>query len=111
MAGMDDDGQPIGYQILPRGTPVVTRDGVQIGTVAKVLDNAREHIFDGIEVRTDVGTVFVDAPEVERITDRRVTLTIDAAEAAQLPSPRGSLGRMEQSTKRRAGRMKRWFGG
>ena len=26
--GMDDEGQPIGYKVLPRGTPVVTSDGV-----------------------------------------------------------------------------------
>ena len=68
---------------------------MQLGTVAEVLDNAREHIFDGIVVRTDAGSVFVDAPEVARITERRVTLTIDAAEAAQLPQPRGSLGRTD----------------
>ena len=111
MASADDDGQPIGYQVLPRGTPVVTRDGVRLGTVSKVLDNAREHIFDGIVVRADGRDVFVDAPEVARITERQVTLTIDAAEAAQLPERRGWMGRMEHSAKRRAHRMKRRFGG
>jgi hypothetical protein len=107
----DDEGQPIGYQVLPRGTPVVTRDGVRVGTVAKVLDNAREHIFDGILVRVEGRQVFVDAPEVERITDRRVSLTIDASEVAQLPDHRGWMGRMEASAKQRATRMKRRFGG
>ena len=29
-------------------------------------------------------------PEVARITERRVTLTIDAAEARKLPEPRGA---------------------
>jgi hypothetical protein len=82
---MDDEGQQIGYLALPRGVPVVTADGVRIGTVARVLDNAREHIFDGIVVRTEHGERFVDAPEVARIAERRVTLTIDAAEAARLP--------------------------
>ena len=81
---MADDDQ-IGYQALPRGVPVVASDGVEIGTVHKVLDNAREHIFDGIEVRTRDGIRFVDAPEVVRITARQVTLSIDAAEAAALP--------------------------
>ena len=50
-------------------------------------DNAREHIFDGIVVKTEKGDRFVDAPEVARITLRQVTLTIDAAEAAELPEP------------------------
>jgi hypothetical protein len=81
---MADDHQ-IGYQALPRGVPVVSSDGIEIGTVHRVLDNAREHIFDGIEVRTRDGVRFVDAPEVARITRHRVTLSIDAAEAGSLP--------------------------
>ena len=84
----DDDDHSISYLALPRGVPVVTSDGVQIGTVAKVQDNAREHIFDGIVVRTEKGDIFVDAPEVSRITLREVTLTIDAGEAASLQPPR-----------------------
>jgi hypothetical protein len=84
---VSDDHQ-IGYQALPRGVPVVTSDDVQIGTVHKVLDNAREHIFDGIVVKTENGNRFVDAPEVARITERQVTLSIDAGEAAALPPPR-----------------------
>jgi PRC-barrel domain len=82
---MDDEGHQIGYLALPRGVPVVTADGAQIGTVSRVLDNAREHIFDGIVIRTEQGERFVDAPEVARIAERRVTLTIDAAQAARLP--------------------------
>src|SRR5205823_10634678 len=59
-ASMDDD-QQIGYQALPRGVPVFTSDGVELGRVHRVQDNAREHIFDGILVRTRAGRVFVDA--------------------------------------------------
>ena len=46
----DDDDHPIGYQALPRGVPVHASDGEQVGTVHRVLDNAREHIFDGIVI-------------------------------------------------------------
>jgi PRC-barrel domain len=106
----DDDGLQIGYKILPRGTPVVTTDGVEIGKVQQVLDNAREHIFDGIVVRTPARRVFVDAPEVARITERRVTLTIDAAEAAGLPEHRGWRGNMETRARRSASRWKRRLG-
>jgi hypothetical protein len=83
-----DDGQQIGYQALPRGVPVFTSDGVELGTVHRVQDNAREHIFDGIVVATSEGNVFVDAPEVARITAQRVTLTIDAVQARDLPPQR-----------------------
>jgi hypothetical protein len=56
-------------------------------------------------VDTETGKRFVDAPEVARITRARVTLTIDAAEAAELPAQPGVLGTLEA----RAGRMgRRW---
>jgi hypothetical protein len=104
----DDDGLAIGYKVLPKGTPVVTADGERLGEVVKVLDNAREHIFDGIVVKTREGRrVFVDAPEVRRIAERRVTLTISLAEAADLPEDRGMIGALEKGARRRADRWKR----
>ena len=108
---MSDDEHQIGYKVLPRGTPVLTSDGEQLGTVQKVLDNVREHIFDGIVVSTSGGKRFVDAPEVDTITNKRVTLTIDAAAAASLPEHKGMLGQVENAAKRRANRLRRRFGG
>jgi hypothetical protein len=90
MADEDDDHQ-IGYQALPRGVPVYASDGELVGTVHRVLDNAREHIFDGIVITTPEGRRFVDAPEVARITLRRVTLTITAEEARALPERGGAM--------------------
>jgi hypothetical protein len=107
---VDDDGQQIGYLALPLGTPVHTSDGALLGTVLKVQDNAREHIFDGIVVKTPEGSVFVDAPEVVRITERRVTLSIDAAQARALPAPRGMRGSVATGAKRTGRRWKRWLG-
>ena len=98
---MEDDGPQIGYKVLPRGTPVHASDGGRVGTVEQVLDNAREHIFDGIVVRTRAGRRFVDAPEVARITERRVTLAIDSAKAADLPDYRRPLfGFASRATRR-----------
>jgi len=105
----DDEGQQIGYKVLPRGVPVVTSDGEQLGTVHRVLDNAREHIFDGIIVSTPDGRRFVDAPEVVRITEQRVTLSIDAEEAKALPEHRGMRGSLETRAKRSAQRWRRRF--
>ena len=96
MSDSEDDHQ-IGYQALPRGVPVVTSDGVELGTVHRVQDNAREHIFDGIVFENEAGIdVFVDAPEVARTAERGVTLNITAAQAAELPPHRGGggLGRL-----------------
>ena len=95
----DDDGQAISYKVVPRGTPVRSADGVQVGTVRRAQETGREHIFDGIVIDTKNGKRFVDAPEVARIAERWVTLTISAAEAAELPPPGGGMRqRVDQAT-------------
>ena len=106
MAAEDDDHQ-IGYQALPRGVPVHASDGELLGTVHRVQDNAREHIFDGIVIDTEDGRRFVDAPEVARITRRRVTLTIDAEQARELPEHRGRLGSLQIRAQRAGQRWRR----
>jgi hypothetical protein len=106
----DDDGPQIGYKVLPRGVPVHTADGDLLGTVHRVLELEREHLFDGIVVTTPSGRRFVDAPEVARITEKRVTLTIDAQEAKKLPEPRGLRASLEYRAKRTGRRWKRRFG-
>jgi hypothetical protein len=88
---VEDDGHAISYKVLRRGTAVRSADGERVGTVRRVQENARENIFDGIVIDTREGQRFVDAPEVARIAERGVTLTIDAAEAAQLPAPESRL--------------------
>ena len=105
----NDDGHAIGYKVLRRGTPVRTSDGVQIGTVRRVQDNAREHIFDGIVIDTPDGRRFVDAPEVARIFERAVILTISAEEARELPEQGSAVAdRMRNArTVRRAKRLGR----
>jgi len=87
----EDDGHAIGYKVLRRGTAVRSSDGIEIGRVRRVLDNAREHIFDGIVVDTADGQRFVDAPEVARILERAVILTITAEEAARLPEQQSAV--------------------
>jgi hypothetical protein len=81
-----DDGIAVHYSELARGTPVFDSDEVQVGTVDEVRDLYRERILDGIVIKTTAGERrFVDAPEVARTAERAVTLTIPAAEVAQLP--------------------------
>ena len=88
-----EDEHAIGYQVLPPGVPVETADGTQVGTFDKAIHHAREHMLDGIVIRTGNGRLFVDAPEIARITNRRVILTIDVAAVGELPPYRGFLGR------------------
>jgi hypothetical protein len=95
-----DEGSPIHYMAVPRGTPVYGSDGVEVGQVVEMLDNARENIFDGVVFRgSDGKSRFADAPEVARTAERAVTLTISSGEAMELAPPEkasragGGLGR------------------
>lgn len=89
-----DDGTAISYTALPAGVPVYDSTEAEVGTLRKVLDNARERIFDGIEVqRRDGVVVFVDAPEVARTAERGVTLNITGAELDAYPPVKGAVKR------------------
>lgn len=85
-----DHGDPIAYTVLAEGTPVLSSDGTEVGKVTRVLADAASDIFDGIAIDTSDGERFVDAPEVKGLYERAVVLTIDAAQAAQLPMHSGS---------------------
>ena len=104
-----DDGYAISYKVLERGTPVCDRDGGAVGSVRQVLENEAEHIFDGLVIDTPAGERFVDAPEVARIAERRVTLTLDAAGVAALPE-HDSAGGPTFRANTRGGRLSRYFG-
>lgn len=106
----DDDGHAISYKVLAPGTPVVASDGVRVGTVREVLENVAEHIFDGLVVDTPDGQRFVDAPEIARIAERRVTLTLDGAAVAALPE-QDPKGAPTYRASARGGRLGRFFGG
>jgi hypothetical protein len=107
---IDDPGDPIAYGALQPGTPVVSSDDFRLGTVERVVDNPKEHIFDGIVMRTDGGLLWVDAPEVQRINERQVTLNIDSATAAE-ELTRYAPGAPEYRANVRGGRLSRFFGG
>jgi sporulation protein YlmC with PRC-barrel domain len=105
-----DDGHAIHYTAVERGTPVYGSDGVEVGKVDQVVDNYREHILDGIVIRTKGGeVVFADAPEVARTAERGVTLSITSEEAAELPPPERGAGTFRANP--RAGRLGRLLGG
>jgi len=110
MSPSDDGGHAISYKVLEAGTAVCASDGSPVGTVREVLENVAEHIFDGLVIDTPDGERFVDAPEIARIAERRVTLALDAAGAAGLPE-RDSAGGPTFRANARGGRLSRLFGG
>ena len=107
---VDDGDHAISYKVLDRGTPVVDRDGGDVGSVRDVLENEAEHIFDGLVLDTPGGQRFVDAPEVARITARTVTLTLDAEGVAALPE-KDSAGGPRFRANARGGKLSRFLGG
>jgi sporulation protein YlmC with PRC-barrel domain len=104
-----DDGYPVHYSAVTRGTPVYASDGRQVGTVDEMVDNYQEHILDGFVIEmTDGALRFVDAPEVARTAERAVRLSIDSAAAAQLPAPEKAAPTFSP---RRSGRLGKLLGG
>jgi hypothetical protein len=104
-----DPGHPISYKLLVAGTPVVSADGEPVGVAERAVENVKEQIFDGIVVRAGERTLWVDAPEVARIYERRVVLTIDGEEAARLGDY--EPGAPEFRANAKSGRLGRFFGG
>jgi hypothetical protein len=104
-----DIGAPVHYSAVQRGTPVYSSDGVELGRVDAVLDNYREHIFDGV-VFTDTGGTqrFADAPEVARTGEAGVLLELDAVAARQLGPPERGAPKFVPN---RGGRLARLLGG
>jgi hypothetical protein len=86
MSHESDPSRPIAYGALAAGTPVFDRDGERIGTVKRVLQIEEEDVFDGLLIDTDRGSRFIDAPEVGRIAEDRVDLTMSGSEVAAQPT-------------------------
>ena len=93
MAIEDSDEHAIGYQVLARGVPVEAADGTEVGKFHKAIHHAREHMLDGVVIETEKGRLFVDAPEIARITNRRIILTIESGAVGELPPYRGFFRR------------------
>jgi hypothetical protein len=105
-----DEGHAIHYSAVAPGTPIYSSDGVEVGHVRAVLDNHKEHIFDGLVFEDGRGELrFADAPEVARTAERAVVLAIDADEAGRLGPPEDGPPKFVPNV--RAGRLGRLFGG
>jgi hypothetical protein len=106
---MVDEGQPVHYGAVAPGTPVYSADGVEVGHVEAILDNYREHIFDGVVFEdANGGLRFADAPEVARTAERAVVLAIDAESAQRLGPPEKGHPKFRPN---RGGRLSRLLGG
>lgn len=79
---------PVSWLQIEQGWLVVTDDGVEIGKVAQVAGSKQDDIFDGLAVEgagsSQAG--YIAGEQVGLIYPGRVTLKLDAAQAANLPA-------------------------
>ena len=87
---MPDDAQPVPYEGVPKGVPLLSTSGQSFGALERVLEIPSEDLFDGVIVRTSHGRRFVDRDQITEITTEYIKCDLDDAAAADLPEPQGS---------------------
>jgi hypothetical protein len=88
-----DLGNPASYLVLADGTPVLSSDGQEVGTVEHVLADADSDIFDGLILGAGGGPGghrFADATLVDSLYERGAVLLLGAAACERLPEPSAS---------------------
>jgi hypothetical protein len=90
-----EEGQRSSWEALEPGTPVLSADGKQIGTVKEVLAAAEQDIFEGVICHTPSGERYVDEEIIGDIREHAVELKIDATRCGQLPPPSPAPAAME----------------
>src|SRR3954454_9393115 len=90
MPGMEDDAQPVSYEGVPRGVPLLSSTGQPFETLDKVLEIPSEDLFDGVIVRTTQGRRFVDRDQISEITTEYIKCDLDDEAASRLPEPSGT---------------------
>jgi hypothetical protein len=85
-----DVGAPISYEVLEKGTSVISRDGQEVGKVEHVLAAEDEDIFDGIgdRCRPRTGRTPLRRRGAGRVDQRAGRdPTLDAEACQRLPEP------------------------
>ncbi len=80
------DDRRIAWTALRKGTPVLSKDGEDLGTVGDVIADEQKDIFSGITISGGLLSrdVFVPAAEIQDLSDAEVRLAITADDAERL---------------------------
>jgi hypothetical protein len=76
-------GAPVSYMTLSKGAPVLSRQGVQVGTVHVVI--ADDDGFDALVVDINDRLRVALVGEIEAIHEGGVVLAVDTGACARLP--------------------------
>ncbi len=87
---MAENAEPVSYEGVPVGVPMLSSTGRQFGTLAKVLEIASEDLFDGVIVETRHGRRFIDRDQIAEITTEYIKCGLDDAATENLPEPSGT---------------------
>jgi hypothetical protein len=87
---VSDTAEPVSYEGVPRGVPLLSSSGQEFGTLERVLEIPSEDLFDGVIVRTHHGRRFVDRDQIAEITTEFIKCDLDDEAAANLPEPSGT---------------------
>ncbi|WP_305789206.1 PRC-barrel domain-containing protein [Symbioplanes lichenis] len=80
----EDLGAPQSFLVLADGTPVYDRSGEPAGSVAHVLADDKDEIFQGLVLKTGDGHRFAAASQIDGIFERAVII---GPPAKDLPEP------------------------
>ncbi len=85
-AGMTDEPRRIAWAALETGTPIVARDGEEIGRVTTVVADETKDIFSGVAFRQGLleAERFLPADLIDEMTENSVTAAIGSEDAAGL---------------------------
>jgi hypothetical protein len=75
----EDLGAPQSFLVLDDGSPVYDPSGEKAGTVAHVLSDDRDEIFQGLVIKTGDGHRYAPASAIEGIYEHGVVLLEPAA--------------------------------
>ncbi len=84
-------GDPVSWFMIEPGWKVVASDGATVGSVAEVVGDEENDIFNGLAVATGLlgRARYVEAERVARITDGCLELTLAKSDVSQLPEFQG----------------------
>jgi hypothetical protein len=107
---MEDEAEPVSYEGVANGTPVLSSSGRQFGTLERVLEVPEEDLFDGVIVTTEQGPRFVDRDQIAEITTKYIKCNLDDDAAANLPVPDGAPVYKADPLQDEGGSFKDWVG-
>ena len=87
---MRDTAEPVSYEGVPVGVPMLSSTGAQFGTLERVLEIPAEDLFDGVIAKTHHGRKFVDRDQIVEITTEYIKCDLDDEATAGLPEPSGN---------------------